>query len=206
MRREPLLLPALAFATGVLVAHFIFFKLPDLLIPASLSALCLVLACALTSARRMRLPALCAAIALAGMAAQVVHRQARTPRLNAEDTETVLLSGCVTNPPVFSPNREQFTLELAPEASARISVALKADQKIALELRPASRGSSQNPHPREIIKIPAPSTMPVISPTNTSIGPAPCRVPAIFGHFRAAAATRAGGMALQLPNLGAWTG
>jgi competence protein ComEC len=133
MRREPLLVPALAFATGVLIAHFIFLNLPDLRIPAAISVFAFALACVFPSARRMRLAALCAALALAGMAAQIVHRQGRTPRLNAEDTETVLLSGCVINPPVFSPNREQFTLELAPKASARISVALKADQKIALD-------------------------------------------------------------------------
>ncbi len=133
MRREPLLLPVLALATGVLIAHFFFFRLPDLILPASLSVLCLTLACAVTRARRMRLPAICCAMALAGMAAQVVHRQGRAPRLNAEDADTVLLSGCVTNPPVFSPNREQFTLQLAPKASARISVVLKTGEKLPLE-------------------------------------------------------------------------
>ncbi len=133
MAREPLLLPVLALATGVLVAHFFFFKLPDLIVPAALSVLCLALACRVTRARRMRLAAICCAMALAGIAAQVVHRQGRTPRLNADDAETVLLSGCVTNPPVFSPNREQFTLQLAPKASARISVVLKPGEKLPLQ-------------------------------------------------------------------------
>ncbi len=81
----------------------------------------------------MRLGVVCTLMAVVGIGAQVLHRQGRTPRLNAEDTETVLLSGCVTNPPVFSPNRERFTLELAPRASARISVNLKPNENLALD-------------------------------------------------------------------------
>lgn len=50
--------------------------------------------------------------------------------MNAEDAETVLLSGCITNPPVFSPDRGQFTLQLAPRAGARISVVLKPGQTL----------------------------------------------------------------------------
>ena len=44
----------------------------------------------------------------------------------------MVLDGCVTNPPVFSPQREQFTLTLAPDAAARITLNLKNDDKIAL--------------------------------------------------------------------------
>ncbi|MBV8864374.1 MAG: DNA internalization-related competence protein ComEC/Rec2, partial [Acidobacteriaceae bacterium] len=55
------------------------------------------------------------------------------PKLDAEDGEAVLLSGCVTNPPVFSPQREQFTLNLTPKAAARISVNLKAGASMPLD-------------------------------------------------------------------------
>lgn len=130
--REPLLLPVAALASGILVAHFFYFTLPDLAIPATLAALSLGLAWAFPSGRSMRLPVTCSALLVAGIGTQVIHRQGRTPHLNAEDTETVLLDGCVTNPTVFSPNREQFTLKLAPKASARISVALKPGQKLDL--------------------------------------------------------------------------
>jgi competence protein ComEC len=44
----------------------------------------------------------------------------------------VLLSGCVVNPPVFSPNREQFTLQLGRKAAARISVNLKGETNLPL--------------------------------------------------------------------------
>jgi competence protein ComEC len=131
--REPLLLPVIALGAGILVAHFFYFQLTDLAIPTTIASLVLCLAFALPSARRMRIPSACTAILLAGIATQVIHRQGRAPRLNAEDTETVLLDGCVANPPVFSPNREQFTLELAPKAAARISVTLKPGQKLSLD-------------------------------------------------------------------------
>ena len=132
MVREPLLLPFAALAMGILGAHFFFFNLPDLAVPALLCTLVLTLAFTIQSARRMRLAIICTVLALGGVATEITHRQGRAPRLNAEDTETVLLTGCVTNPPVFSPDRGQFTLELAPKAAARISVVLKGGQKLPL--------------------------------------------------------------------------
>ncbi|MBV9613197.1 MAG: ComEC/Rec2 family competence protein [Acidobacteriaceae bacterium] len=130
--REPLVLPAAALAAGICAAHFIFFTLPDLAVPAALAAVALWLSFGFAAGRRWRLSTVCCAFLVAGMAAQVVHRETRTPRLSAGDGETVLLEGCVINPPVFSPNREQFTLELAPRAAARVSVALKEGQKLSL--------------------------------------------------------------------------
>ncbi|MBV9155823.1 MAG: hypothetical protein JO097_06155, partial [Acidobacteriaceae bacterium] len=132
MCREPLVFPALAFAAGILVGHFFFFKPADLLLPALLHAIPFGLAFATTKGFRMRLPAVCAALALAGIATQVAHRPTRTPKLNADDGETVLLSGCITNPPVLSPNREQFTLNLTPQAAARLSVALKLNEALSV--------------------------------------------------------------------------
>ncbi len=81
----------------------------------------------------MRWVALSTALVLCGIVTQVAHRPGRTPKLSAEDSETVLLTGCVTNPAAFSPNREQFTLALAPRASARISVALKNAQTVPVD-------------------------------------------------------------------------
>ncbi len=128
--REPLVLPSVALAAGILLAHFYFFELRDLAIPAALCAA--VLAVTLLT-RRMQYAATACCLVVAGIATQVIHRQGRAPRLSAEDAETVLLSGCVTNPPVFSPNREQFTLDLGKNAQARVSVNLKGDQQLALD-------------------------------------------------------------------------
>lgn len=136
MRHEPLLLPFCALATGILAAHFFYFRSPDLTVAAAITAIALALASVFRAARRMLLPVLCTAIALCGIATQVIHRQERTPRLNTEDAETVLLSGCVTKPTVLSPQREQFTLELAPQAAARISVMVKPGE----QMRPLEYG------------------------------------------------------------------
>lgn len=130
MRREPLLLPVAALASGILVAHFCYFRLPDLAPAACITLLCIALAVAFPSARLVRLPIACVAIALCGIATQIIHRQDRTPRLNADDAETVLLDGCVINPPLFSSQREQFTLELAPKTAARISIMVKPGESV----------------------------------------------------------------------------
>jgi competence protein ComEC len=148
VRREPLLLPFCALAGGVLVAHFFYFTLSDLLTPALLGAVGFVFANAFPSGRRLRLPVACVLLAVAGIATQVIHRQGHTPKLNAEDGETVLLAGCVVNPPVFSPDREQFTLELAPQVAARISVILKGDQKLALDYGQRVEAAAKIRYPR----------------------------------------------------------
>jgi competence protein ComEC len=78
----------------------------------------------------------------------------RTPKLNAADGEIVILDGCVSNPPVFSPNREQFTLNLTPKAAARITVSLKPHdpplalsygQKVEMPARIRAPRNFQNP-------------------------------------------------------------
>ncbi|MGI8962377.1 MAG: ComEC/Rec2 family competence protein [Bryobacteraceae bacterium] len=125
-------MPFAALATGILIAHFVYFRFSDLVIPAASAGVLVGATFLIVSAHRIRLAAACALILIAGMATQVIHRQGRTPRLNADDNETVLLSGCVINPPVFSPNREQFTLELGPKAAARISVNLPCDARLPL--------------------------------------------------------------------------
>jgi len=132
VRREPLLLPAAFLAGGILLAHFVYFQLLDLVIPAALAVLALALTLAGNNCGRFRTILAFLCLFLAGIATQVIHRPERLPKLNAEDGETVLLSGCVTNPPVFSPDREQFTLSLRPKIAARITLNLKKDDKLAL--------------------------------------------------------------------------
>jgi competence protein ComEC len=119
-------------AAGILLAHFFFFQLTDLLFPGALCIAVFALAFLFANGHAMRIAAVCCCFFVCGMATQVIHRQGRAPRLSAEDAETVLIAGCVTNPPVFSPNREQFTLDLSKNAQARVSVNLKAGQKLSL--------------------------------------------------------------------------
>jgi competence protein ComEC len=134
VRREPLLLPATAFACGILCAHLLGLEWRYLIWPTSLCLLIAAIVVLSPPAKRLRLAVLCSGLALVGAAVQIGHRETRTPKLNASDGDTVLLTGCITNPPVFSPAREQFTLNLTPKAAARITVNLKpGDQPLALK-------------------------------------------------------------------------
>ncbi len=133
MRREPLLLPLGAVAGGILLAHFVYFRLTDLTLAGMAAAAAVALACFFHSNSWFRLGAACGCLFLGGIATQVLHRQRPSPKLDAQDGEAVLLSGCVTNPPVFSPQREQFTLNLTPKAAARISVNLKNGASVPLD-------------------------------------------------------------------------
>ncbi len=153
MRREPLLLPFAALAAGILLAHFIYFHLADLAIPALLILAAIGLAFLTPRTSTIRLVAACLCIALVGIATQIAHRQGRAPKLDAEDGEAVLLTGCVTNPPVFSPQREQFTLNLTPKAAVRVTVNLKTaailpldyGQKVEVAAKVRSPRNFQNP-------------------------------------------------------------
>ncbi len=144
VRREPLVIPVSFLALGILAAHFFYFTLRDLLFPGILAAAIVLISLVFTSAHRFRLAGFCTALALVGIATQVTHRQGRAPVLNAQDGEIVLLSGCVIAPTVFSPDRAQFTLELAPRAAVRMSVNLKAKRDDPAPVRRADRSRGQN--------------------------------------------------------------
>lgn len=45
--------------------------------------------------------------------------------IDASSQELVILSGCVVDPPIFYEGRDQFTLQLAPHARARVSLTLR---------------------------------------------------------------------------------
>ncbi len=54
----------------------------------------------------------------------VIHQPGNPPVIDAGAHETVVLDGCVVSPSAFSEGRDQFVLELAPNARARVSIAL----------------------------------------------------------------------------------
>jgi competence protein ComEC len=132
MRREPLLLPVASLAAGILLAHFVYFQLLDLAVPVALALPMMALTLFEKRCRRLRTILCSVCFALAGIATQAIHRPGNTPKMNAQDGEVMLLDGCVTNPPVFSPGREQFTLNLAPKAAARMTLNFKNDDTLRL--------------------------------------------------------------------------
>ena len=76
------------------------------------------------------LAAICAllALVLAGALTEIARRPGPPPVIEASSRDTLLVSGCVVQPPVFSPGREQFILELDPGARARVNLNLKDGQ------------------------------------------------------------------------------
>jgi len=101
---------------------------------------------------------LCAALAMffAAISIEAWHRPGPPPVIDAGSKEIVILSGCVVEPTVFSPNREQFTLELdsALKARARVTLPLENDappqmldygQRVEIEARVRRPRNFNNP-------------------------------------------------------------
>ncbi|MCX6591818.1 MAG: ComEC/Rec2 family competence protein [Acidobacteria bacterium] len=124
--REPLLLPFLCFALGLVLER------QSPLGPAVWAALGLAALAFIPG--RTRLPALCLSLVFVGSAFWQWRLPKKLPELDAEQNELVTLSGCVVEPPRLHPDREQFVLELAPDARARVSLFVKpGDAPPALE-------------------------------------------------------------------------
>ncbi|HEX5432466.1 MAG TPA: ComEC/Rec2 family competence protein [Bryobacteraceae bacterium] len=118
--RDPLVFPLVALASGILLDRWLPFSIRGACWPAA-AFLALALA-----ARSRWLRLACAGLALIcfGALLDVWRRPGPRPEIDAGSRETVLLDGCVVAPAVFSPGREQFTLELAPGARANVHLAL----------------------------------------------------------------------------------
>jgi competence protein ComEC len=75
----------------------------------------------------------------AGALIEAWHRPGPPPTVDAGPREIVLLDGCVVDPSVFSPSREQFTLELATGARARVTLPLDDPEETVPSLSAASQ-------------------------------------------------------------------
>jgi competence protein ComEC len=127
--RNPLLPPFFAIAGGVITARYVSFGPRELgLAIAALAALAIF--ARWKSTRRAAFAAALTALYFAGALVAALHRPAPPPEIDATAYETVILSGCVVNPPVFSADREQFTLELAPKARVRVSLYVKPGERL----------------------------------------------------------------------------
>src|SRR5271165_3233426 len=122
--RDPLLIPLAAVISGILLGHWDPFAMQAAAWPTAAFFLLAILACAFKSPPWLK--QLCVGLGLVctGLLVEAWHRPGPSPTIDAGYKETVLLDGCVVDSTVFSPGREQFTLELAPGARARVSLAL----------------------------------------------------------------------------------
>src|SRR5579871_4015760 len=141
--REPLIGPFAAIAAGILAARLTVFETRELLAAILASAFL----CAIALWRRA--PKLASNSCLlgfffAGGLADVAHRPAPRPELDAEGREPVVLGGCVVDPPVLAGDKERFVLELEPGARVQVTAfaregqsppALRYGQRIEFEAR-----------------------------------------------------------------------
>lgn len=94
----------------------------------SAAAVVLLAGLAIVAVRRSRglsLACCLAALVFAGILVDVAHVPGPAPYIDASSQETVILSGCVVDPPIFYEGRDQFTVELAPKAGARVSLNIR---------------------------------------------------------------------------------
>jgi competence protein ComEC len=130
--KSPLVAPLLALAAGVAISRFVSFTASDFLWSLPLLAGLSFLAWRFSS----RTLSLCATLLLLllGALLETLHRPGLPPEIDAGAHENVLLDGCVVSPPAFYEGRDQFLLELAPGARARVSLSLR-DGEIPPDLR-----------------------------------------------------------------------
>src|SRR4051794_37407061 len=100
MKREPLLLPALALALGILIAHFCPISFTSIGIGAAAAVFLYASSLLRSPLRRFRFQALLVCAFVAGALSAHVQKEVRSPKLNAEDGDSLLVSGCVSEPPV----------------------------------------------------------------------------------------------------------
>ncbi|MGA3186022.1 MAG: DNA internalization-related competence protein ComEC/Rec2 [Bryobacteraceae bacterium] len=106
-------------AAGILTSHIFDFSLRESAFPILAFILFAILA-----TNWLRKTCLILTIFFTGALTESLHRPPPAPTIDASSKEIMLLEGCVVDPSVFSPSREQFTLELDPGARARVSMNL----------------------------------------------------------------------------------
>jgi Domain of unknown function (DUF4131) len=127
-----LLYPALAFCGGILLGHFVYFQWQAAALATTLGVIIAGACFFLSQNGVLRLSCVLLTSLMAGLMSQSFHRQGLPPQLDAEDAETVILTGCVADPSVFSSDRERFLLQLAPHALAQVTVKLKEGERLNL--------------------------------------------------------------------------
>jgi len=121
--RDPLLLPAVAFITGILVSRITHFDRCEL--PLEMGLFVILALAAHRRSRILTYASALLAVLLGGAYIDVLHRPTPAPVIEASSRETVILAGCVVEPSILFEGRDQFTVELAPGARARVSLTVR---------------------------------------------------------------------------------
>jgi competence protein ComEC len=118
--REPLVLPFIALATGVFAAHYARFEVTEVA-PSFCAAFTVTLAARRFAPRLEHMAAL-TTVGIAGIAMAEYHRPGPAPRVEAEQGESLLVTGCVVEPMVVRDGRGRFVVEVAEHARATASM------------------------------------------------------------------------------------
>jgi competence protein ComEC len=124
---DPLILPLVALTAGILLARWLGFSTAQAEWPMLAFAGLSVVAY-LRRSRWLARVTIALAWTACGMWTVAIHNKGSRPEIDAGPKETLILEGCVVDPPVFSQDRAQFTLELSPHARARVTIPLDAGE------------------------------------------------------------------------------
>ena len=150
--KNPLIPPLVSVAAGIAFSHLLAFDPPPLAAARAASVALVLLA--RWKAPRLAAPCWLLAAAFAGAILEAAHRPGAPPVIDAGAREVVRVQGCVVTPPAFYEGRDQFTLELAHQARAQVTMAirpgelppdLRYGQRIELEARIRPTRNFQNP-------------------------------------------------------------
>lgn len=119
----PLLAPLVAVSCGIALARFVAFHTEDF----AWSIPLLIALAALAAARCRRMLRVCLALLFlfAGALLEYLHRPGPPPEVDAGAREIVVIDGCVVSPSAFSEDRDQFVIQLARGARARVSLTVR---------------------------------------------------------------------------------
>ena len=132
-----------AIAAGILVSRFVNFESRELIFPIA-AFLIFGIFCFWRELRGLAIACALLAVVALGALTEALHRPGPRPEIETAARETLIVSGCVVEPPAFFDGREQFVLELEPGARARVNLylregetppALRYGQKVEFEAR-----------------------------------------------------------------------
>lgn len=126
--REPLILPAVAFASGIFAAHYARFDGLELIGGFLLFLLAGIVG--RIAVRRCAWLGWIGCMFVAGIAAAQYHRPDTTPAMDAESGEVLLVRGCVVEPLSVQDDRARFKLEIEPGARALVSLRIDPAQPL----------------------------------------------------------------------------
>lgn len=126
--RDPLLPPLIGLASGIAASRFWGLAWREMALCLAAFAACALLARWRKAHKLAYACLLLACMALgAGLYAASQHPK---PELDADLSGPIVIEGCIVDPPFFALGREQFQVELAPQARVRVNLIPRGDETL----------------------------------------------------------------------------